>query len=170
LREFAEEIRWTGSSDTAFTMLNRHKTPATAIHAAACYTYQRGLKVGGRGTTSTFGSKTIGEAVYGSKDIGLRGRRVSDAVATVAGLGKLAGGSNDSWSRGCLWCLCIFEAIDTMDSAVSPSRRRLNNAKASPSVTDTRLCNNACCSLHCCCSASFLRFCAMMGVASASAT
>jgi hypothetical protein len=54
------------------------------------------VKVGGRGTTSILGSKTIGEAAYGSRDIGLRGRRDSDAVATVEGLEKLVDGSNDS--------------------------------------------------------------------------
>jgi hypothetical protein len=142
----------------------------TATRAASCYTYQLGVKVGGRGTTSILGSKTSGDAAYGSRDIGLRGRSVSDVVATLAGLAELVGGSKDSWSRCRLWCLCIFDATEMTDSAVSPSRRRLNNAKASPSVTDTRLCNNACCSLHCCCSTSFLRFCAIMGVASASAT
>jgi hypothetical protein len=96
LRKFAEELRWSGFSDTAFSVLDRHQTPTKGTYAASSYTYQRGVKVGGRGTTSILGSKTIGEAAYGSRDIGLRGRRDSDAVATVEGLEKLVDGSNDS--------------------------------------------------------------------------
>jgi len=135
-------------------------------------TYHRGSRLGGAGTTSIFGSKTRREAVGGSKLTGLSVRRLSGNVAVATGL-WLTGddeGAKESLSPRHLWCRCIFSENLITASAGSPSRSRVNNMKAFVSVTETRHCNNSCCSSHCSCSASFLRLIATMGVASASAT
>lgn len=49
-------------------------------------TYHRGTKLGGAGTTLTLGSKTMREAIGGSREIGVSVGGVSDCVATSMGL------------------------------------------------------------------------------------
>ena len=142
-------------------------------HGGSNQTYHRGSRLGGAGTTSILGSKTIREATGGSKETGVRVWAVSNCVATTVGLllaGEGEGNKVSLLSPRHLWCRCMLSANLITDAAESPSRSRVNKTRASASVTESRLCNRSWCSSHCICSASFLRFIATMGVASTSAT
>lgn len=59
--------------------------------------------------------------------------------------------------------------IASKDSISSPPRRRLSSVRASASETDMNASTRARCWLDCPCSASFLRFSAVIGVVSGSA-
>lgn len=136
-------------------------------------TYHRGSKLGGAGTISILGSKTMREAAGDSREIEVSVWGISDCVTASIGL-LLAGegeGNKVSLLRPRhLWCRCMLSANLITEAAELPSRSRVNKTKASASVTETRLCNRSWCSSHSVCSISFLRLIATMGVASASAT
>lgn len=130
--------------------------------------YLGGCKPGSAGRKSILGSRNIGEGSEAPVEAEPSLRGVPDSVAEAKGLPKRP----SSWLRGLKqfresYILCICSASSSIEPTCAPPRIRLKRSRASTSETVARVRNRSCCSAHRCCSASLLRFSAMMGGASA---